>query len=68
VKVPEGKLVAVVGSVGCGKSSFLSAILGDMEKVSGKVVVKVCLIVVIFFYSSVFLSVCLSVTLSLSLS
>lgn len=42
VKVPEGKLVAVVGSVGCGKSSFLSAILGDMEKVSGKVVVKVC--------------------------
>ncbi|XP_048757959.2 multidrug resistance-associated protein 1-like isoform X1 [Ostrea edulis] len=40
VKVPEGKLVAVVGSVGCGKSSFLSAILGDMEKVSGKVVVK----------------------------
>lgn len=32
----------MVGSVGCGKSSFLSAILGDMEKVSGKVVVKVC--------------------------
>ncbi len=29
--IPAGSLVAVVGSVGSGKSSFLSAILGDME-------------------------------------
>lgn len=29
--IPAGSLVAVVGSVGCGKSSFLSALLGEME-------------------------------------
>ena len=29
--IPTGSLVAVVGSVGCGKSSFLSALLGEME-------------------------------------
>ncbi|XP_067676731.1 multidrug resistance-associated protein 1-like isoform X1 [Haliotis asinina] len=40
LKVPEGKLVAIVGHVGSGKSSFLSAILGDMEKLSGTVTVK----------------------------
>eukprot|EP00095_Tigriopus_kingsejongensis_P006313 snap_masked-scaffold61_size441589-processed-gene-3.13 protein:Tk06313 transcript:snap_masked-scaffold61_size441589-processed-gene-3.13-mRNA-1 annotation:"abc transporter" len=33
--VPKGSLVAVVGVVGAGKSSLLSAILGEMEKVSG---------------------------------
>ena len=37
LKVGRGKLVAVVGPVGAGKSSLLSAILGDMEKVSGRV-------------------------------
>mmetsp|Transcript_1973 Transcript_1973/g.4859 ORF Transcript_1973/g.4859 Transcript_1973/m.4859 type:complete len:1649 (-) Transcript_1973:101-5047(-) len=31
--IPSGSLVAVVGSVGCGKSSFLSAILGEMEPI-----------------------------------
>ncbi|XP_053533876.1 multidrug resistance-associated protein 1 isoform X3 [Ictalurus punctatus] len=40
VKVPQGSLVAVVGHVGCGKSSLLSAILGEMEKKSGNVTVK----------------------------
>ncbi|KAK3094333.1 hypothetical protein FSP39_000405 [Pinctada imbricata] len=40
VKVPEGKLVAVVGQVGSGKSSLISAILGELEKLSGKVNVK----------------------------
>lgn len=40
VTVPEGKLVAVVGPVGCGKSSLLAAITGEMEKLSGNVIVK----------------------------
>ncbi|KAL0617468.1 Multidrug resistance-associated protein 1 [Plecturocebus cupreus] len=39
--IPEGALVAVVGQVGCGKSSLLSALLAEMEKVEGHVAVKV---------------------------
>jgi ABC-type transport system involved in cytochrome bd biosynthesis fused ATPase/permease subunit len=35
MKIPRGKLTAVVGSVGCGKSSLVSAILGEMDKLSG---------------------------------
>nr|XP_014338316.1 PREDICTED: multidrug resistance-associated protein 1 [Bos mutus] len=35
IKIPEGALVAVVGQVGSGKSSVLSAILGEMEKLKG---------------------------------
>ncbi|XP_072850142.2 multidrug resistance-associated protein 1 isoform X1 [Pogona vitticeps] len=35
LKIPEGSLVAVVGQVGSGKSSLLSAILGEMEKTEG---------------------------------
>ncbi|KAF4792003.1 Multidrug resistance-associated protein 1 [Turdus rufiventris] len=38
--VPEGSLVAVVGQVGCGKSSLLSALLGEMDKKEGYVLVK----------------------------
>ena len=34
-KVSKGELVAVVGSVGTGKSSLLSALLGEMELVGG---------------------------------
>ncbi|NWS41791.1 MRP1 protein, partial [Probosciger aterrimus] len=37
VSIPEGSLVAVVGEVGSGKSSFLSAVLGEMEKLEGTV-------------------------------
>uniref|UniRef100_A0A8C5PFP9 Multidrug resistance-associated protein 1-like n=1 Tax=Leptobrachium leishanense TaxID=445787 RepID=A0A8C5PFP9_9ANUR len=37
VKVPEGALVAVVGQVGSGKSSLLSAILGEMNKLEGTI-------------------------------
>jgi ATP-binding cassette subfamily C (CFTR/MRP) protein 1 len=37
LRVGKGKFVAVVGNVGSGKSSLLSAILGEMEKVSGSV-------------------------------
>ncbi|XP_007235404.3 multidrug resistance-associated protein 1 isoform X2 [Astyanax mexicanus] len=40
VKVPRGCLVAVVGHVGSGKSSLLSAMLGETEKKSGNVTVK----------------------------
>lgn len=41
IQVPKGALVAVVGPVGCGKSSLLSALLGEMEKLEGKVFMKV---------------------------
>ena len=41
VTIPEGKLIAVVGTVGAGKSSLISAILGEMEKKKGSVNVKV---------------------------
>ncbi|MGH0178511.1 UNVERIFIED_CONTAM: hypothetical protein FKN15_078211 [Acipenser sinensis] len=37
MKIPAGSLVAVVGQVGAGKSSLLSSILGEMEKVEGLV-------------------------------
>ncbi|KAL8190652.1 UNVERIFIED_CONTAM: hypothetical protein K2H54_057714 [Gekko kuhli] len=36
IEIPEGLLVAVVGQVGAGKSSFLSAVLGEMEKIEGR--------------------------------
>ncbi|XP_075450089.1 multidrug resistance-associated protein 1-like isoform X3 [Ascaphus truei] len=37
MKIPEGSLVAVVGQVGSGKSSLLSAILGEMHILDGTV-------------------------------
>ncbi|XP_039376109.1 multidrug resistance-associated protein 1-like isoform X3 [Mauremys reevesii] len=37
MKIAEGSLVAVVGQVGSGKSSLLSAILGEMNKFEGTV-------------------------------
>lgn len=36
----RGKLIGICGSVGCGKSSLLSAILGRMKHVKGKVAVQ----------------------------
>ncbi len=38
--VPDSALVAVVGSVGSGKSSLLAAILGEMVKVTGHINVR----------------------------
>ncbi|KAE8283707.1 Multidrug resistance-associated protein 1 [Larimichthys crocea] len=40
VSITEGSLVAVVGHVGSGKSSLLSALLGEMDKLEGTVTVK----------------------------
>ena len=41
LNIKPGQLVAVVGHVGAGKSSFISALLGEMEKMTGHVLVKV---------------------------
>ena len=43
MQIDRGSLVAVVGQVGSGKSSLLSAMLGEMEKLQGKVQVSVSL-------------------------
>ncbi|XP_045113643.1 multidrug resistance-associated protein 1-like isoform X2 [Portunus trituberculatus] len=40
LNVRPGQLVALVGTVGSGKSSILSALLGEMKKVAGNVVVN----------------------------
>lgn len=37
MKVQTGDLVGVVGSVGSGKSSLLSAFLGEMNRLSGRI-------------------------------
>lgn len=42
LRISAGQLVAVVGTVGTGKSSLVSAFLGEMDKVSGRVNTKVC--------------------------
>ncbi|XP_060602679.1 multidrug resistance-associated protein 1-like isoform X1 [Ruditapes philippinarum] len=40
LNVSEGELIAVVGQVGSGKTSLLSAMLGEMEKIHGHVTLK----------------------------
>eukprot|EP01137_Pigoraptor_chileana_P011817 Opistho-2@63284 len=40
VRIRPGELVAVVGSVGCGKSSLAMALLGEMPIVQGRVTAK----------------------------
>ncbi len=37
LRVKNGSLVAVVGSVGAGKSSLLAAVLGELEKKAGRI-------------------------------
>ncbi|KAM0050640.1 putative ABC-type xenobiotic transporter [Helianthus debilis subsp. tardiflorus] len=39
-EIKNGELAAIVGSVGSGKSSLLSSVIGEMHKISGKV--RVC--------------------------
>ncbi|KAI7791912.1 ATP-binding cassette sub-family C member 9 isoform X2 [Triplophysa rosa] len=37
IRIPTGQLTMIVGQVGCGKSSLLLAMLGEMQTISGKV-------------------------------
>ena len=40
LNIKRGSLVAVVGAVGMGKSSLISALLGELEKISGSVTLR----------------------------
>jgi ATP-binding cassette subfamily C (CFTR/MRP) protein 1 len=40
ISVARGKLVAIVGEVGSGKSSILAALLGEIPKIRGRVVIN----------------------------
>ncbi|XP_038617354.1 multidrug resistance-associated protein 7 [Tachyglossus aculeatus] len=40
LKVPKGTLVGIVGKVGCGKSSLLAAITGELNRLGGRVAVR----------------------------
>ena len=41
LSIKAGQLVVVVGHVGAGKSSLISALLGEMKKIRGHVLIKV---------------------------
>lgn len=41
LRIKDGSLVAIVGTVGAGKSSLLAAMLGELERLNGKVNTKV---------------------------
>jgi ABC-type branched-subunit amino acid transport system ATPase component len=40
VQIQQGSLVALVGMVGSGKTSILAALLGEMNKIEGRVCVS----------------------------
>jgi ABC-type molybdenum transport system ATPase subunit/photorepair protein PhrA len=37
IQVKKGELLSIVGQVGSGKTSLLSALIGDMYKLSGEI-------------------------------
>ena len=37
MEIPRGKLVAIVGAIGAGKTSLLQAMIGEMRRVAGTV-------------------------------
>ena len=48
IEVKHGDLVAIVGVVGSGKSSLISALLGDMCKIKGHALVDVSVRIILF--------------------
>jgi ABC-type multidrug transport system fused ATPase/permease subunit len=40
ISIPRGALVAIVGEVGSGKSSILATLLGEIPKITGRVIVN----------------------------
>ncbi|PAA57843.1 hypothetical protein BOX15_Mlig011089g1 [Macrostomum lignano] len=40
IQVPKGKLIAIVGKVGCGKSSLLQSVLGETVKFCGSITTR----------------------------
>ena len=42
IEVADRELLAIVGQVGCGKSSLISTMLGETRKLQGQVTLKVC--------------------------
>jgi ABC-type transport system involved in cytochrome bd biosynthesis fused ATPase/permease subunit len=40
LKIQRGSLVAIIGSVGSGKSSFLQALVGEMRRTSGSITLR----------------------------
>ncbi|QRV79190.1 ABC transporter transmembrane region [Ceratobasidium sp. AG-Ba] len=38
LQIPKGSFVAIAGKIGCGKSSLLQAMIGEMRRTTGKVV------------------------------
>jgi ATP-binding cassette subfamily C (CFTR/MRP) protein 1 len=59
VEVRRGEITAVVGTVGSGKSSLLSCIMGEMHKLSGRVSVWTPDFIGIYFGPNLVLRTCL---------